>query len=250
MKSHPRLKRTAWLSCLAALCGLLLMASVEAAKPAPPPPPPPPNPAAIYQWRPELGGWLDTQRNLVWGYQLTAVVNGGFSYDGAIATAPNYAIRLATAADDYDVRGTNMLAQADNYQALGDAAYAAGDYELADEYYFQADRRYVRAQEYFDSADIALAAAVNAAQFNNWRIPMKDEAVDASWKGLFSRGATGFNSFDSSPYVGFQQENNVPNWTSTLSGKNVWAYYPVSGSTAAISKSSLIGAIVVRTHVP
>ena len=51
-----------WLfAVVGALVALGGLSELQAGKPASP------NPFLIYEWRPELGGWLDKERNLVWG---------------------------------------------------------------------------------------------------------------------------------------------------------------------------------------
>jgi hypothetical protein len=64
----------------------------------PPPPPPPPLGTEVYEWRPELGGWLDTSTNLIWGYS-PSVLNNGYAapYDFSVNQTANYATLLTSA---------------------------------------------------------------------------------------------------------------------------------------------------------
>ena len=101
----------------------------------------------------------------------------------------------------------------------------------------------------FASADIAYAAAEYADDFTNWRIPTKDEAADACWKGLFV-GSSTFTPWDLSPQVGQQTATNNLYWTSTATGKNVYTFRPASGEVTTSTKTSILYALVVRTHVP
>ena len=56
----------------------------------------PPASTAVYEWRPELGGVLDTSTNLVWGYSLRNSMNQNAGFTGANTYVPaNYAVMLA-----------------------------------------------------------------------------------------------------------------------------------------------------------
>jgi hypothetical protein len=226
---------------------------LPAAKPTPPPPPPPPaNPFEIYEdRRADLGGWLDTERNLIWGYSLVQTRNNNCSYSGAQWFAQNYADQLAAEVDVRLERAAYNQDQGDVNQALGDQALADGDLALADYYYGRADLRYALAEQYAADAVAFDDAAVVADQFTNWRVPTKVEAVDASAKGLFTYGEGGFNSWDPSPATGMQSLP-VMVFTNDLSKnrQNAWAFFPADGGTMLTSVNSSIDCIVVRTHVP
>ncbi len=52
---------------------------------------------ANYQWRPDLGGWLDPATNLVWGYCTISHINWVVDFAGAQDRARNYAQEMASA---------------------------------------------------------------------------------------------------------------------------------------------------------
>lgn len=232
---------------LAVLCCSIL----EAGKPKPPPPPP--DPATIYQWRPELGGWLDTTRNLVWGYNTFPDVLGyGITLNMAIQRAATYpgmlydmGLRLEGDADYYDDLGDRYTVRANEY-------LAAGDLVNAQKYFDQANGAYAQADEKRASIPACVAAGDAASQFNNWRVPTEAEALDAIAKRLFTYGAGGFNGYDHSPYLGLQPDTNNANWTTTLSKNKQQAvvYRPSSGESGYYGVNSQISCIYVRTHVP
>jgi hypothetical protein len=247
---------------VAACCLAIIMAGAcseaLAGKPKPPPPPPPPNPFLIYQWRPDLGGWLDTQTNLVWGYSFqtmlgTSTHSGyGINQSMAVAAAGDYADILYEVADvDLPNAAAETTAHADWQVEQGDIALANGDPELAAEWYEAADANYALAQDDLDSIPLYEAAADVADQFN-WRLPTKVESQRAQTNGLFTYGPTGFDSYDGSPRIDFQMPWNTLCWTSTKTsnGRNAWAYRPLDGTGGNIGVNSQVNAIFVRTHVP
>ena len=248
------------------LCSLATVALVvaisgfvaEAAKPPPPPPPPPPNPADIYEWRPDLGGWLDTDRNLVWGYDIislrgTSTHSGyGISHSLATAMAANYASALFEMAEStLEAAATQTEDHADWQTQQGDIALANGDPELAADWYAAAAANYAKAQADRDSIEPFLDAAAVTGQFT-WRLPTQAEAQSALTNGLFTYGPTGFNGYDGSPYVGAQVPWNTLTWSSTTrkGDREAWAYQPLSGNNGFIGVGSQVNCIFVRTHVP
>lgn len=55
----------------------------------------PPAGTAVYVWRADLGGWLDTSTNLVWGYSATSISGSNYSFNYANTTLrANYATLL------------------------------------------------------------------------------------------------------------------------------------------------------------
>lgn len=115
-------------ACAALLYGAAYGPIVEAGKPAPPPPPPPPLGTEVYEWHPELGGWLDTSRDLIWGYSPSAVDNGyAWPYSFAANIAANYATFLTN--QGYPTEGA-IAAQYTNWRlptlAECQDAYAKG----------------------------------------------------------------------------------------------------------------------------
>lgn len=254
----PRFRRVQ----LVAMCCLAIVAEgalsdVYGGKPKNPPPPPP-DPALIYQWRPDLGGWLDTQTNLVWGYSFydmlgTSTGSGyGISQSRAVTAATNYADNFYEMADvQLPAAAAETEAWADSQVQQGDAALAAGDVDLANRWYAAAEANYAKAQADRDSIPLYEAAADVADQFT-WRLPTQQEAQAALANGLFTYGAEGFDSYDASPRIGFTIPNNVLTWSSTLSKANkfAWCYRPLDGSNGNIGVNSTVNAIFVRKQVP
>ncbi len=124
-------------ACAALLYGAAYGPIVEAGKPAPPPPPPPPLGTEVYEWRPELGGWLDTSRNLIWGYSPIAMINGGWcGFDGTVAwttTYPTVLTNLGFAAEgavaaQYTNWRLPTLAECQDAYAKGFFAYGPGEF--------------------------------------------------------------------------------------------------------------------------
>jgi len=228
-------------------CGGL--SELRAGKPAPPPP----NPFAIYEWRPDLGGWLDTQRNLVWGYDLGPVLDWQFNAVEAAQAAATYPTQLADGAAHFDQRSADDSAKADSFKAKGDAALAAGDQVNADKYYATMTHYSERAEDEAAAANELEASAAVASQYSGWRVPTKDEAQDASSKGFFTYGTGGFNGFDDSPLPDFQPfQPNFAVWTSTRkTGTTNWAFFPIEKTFRDYSTTrGYLYVIVVRTHTP
>ncbi len=141
----------------------------------------------------------------------------GISQKSATDNAAKYAAILSQQAT---TGLPNAAAQTDFFAdwqvAQGDAALAAGDVELALRWYAAADRNYAKAQDDRDSIPLFIEAATVAGQYT-WRLPTQTEAETAIANRLFTYGDGGFNGYDGSPYVGFQEPWNSLCWTSTLS---------------------------------
>lgn len=191
---------------------------------------------AVYVWRADLGGWLDTSRNLVWGYSLTDSINSTYQYSSAQSAAAQYPVLLAGQADyllgraEYCEMRAAELAETDPARSQAYAALAV---------------------TYGQDADAFFNAALNAGQFSNWRTPTLSEFQNAWSKGLFSRGANGFN-LDMSPAVGYQAGYGGPHWTSDPANKKKQApSFSISdGRSSLVSVTSVLRALVVRTHTP
>jgi len=238
-------RRVLLMSCLIlVLEGICPRAGLVAGKPVPPPPPPPPvDPTLIYEHRPDLGGWLDTSRNLLWGtYSVTVCTGGAEHYDDCAALAADYSGTLTFGAAQYD-------ALSSQYQAFGDQ-YAVSNPTLAAKYYGYA-------QDYAAAADELLAnsqAASVVEGANRWRMPSKDEFVDAYNKGMFTYGDGGLNAFDTSPVPGIQpQVAHSLYWTTTpdKGNRSQWAYDPPAGlSQSVLTSGSYLFALAVRNYTP
>ncbi|MGN6547738.1 MAG: hypothetical protein ACTHK7_22000, partial [Aureliella sp.] len=166
--------------------------------------PPETNGNANYEWRPDLGGWLDRQSKLVWGYHVTSCANRPYTYSNAQNAASSYPAVLAAEVD----------------RCLNDAAIYDAEvlkYQETDPARAQLSADW--AQYYRDSADAFALAAEDASQFSNWRMPTLREFQTAWSRGLFSRGTLGFN-MDMSPAPGYDQGYMQSNWTSDPLSKN------------------------------
>ncbi len=198
-----------------------------------------------------MGGWLDTTRNLVLGYNCQPI-EGPKNLYGAKVFAANYDTALTNYAINY-LPGQADLNEmhADWQMEQGYLYLAAGDEEYAEEWFAAADRNYALAQLQRDSVAPTLAAAEVASQFT-WRVPTQDEAVDAMWKGLFTYGEGGLNGYDQDPLLGLQTVYPQSHFTTTLSTnkQKAFVYNPVNGVTGFVTVTSGFYCIVVRTHVP
>lgn len=222
----PRLRR-AQLKAMFCVAIVTAVAVSDAfgGKPQPPPPspPPPPHPADVYEWRPDLGGMLDTSTNLVWGYEFRALTGG---------TAPyNY-----LASQNYPMR---MLETADAFYDEADYYYSIGDTELGDHY------------------TQAAFACEDAASYTNWRFPTKSEAQDALWKSLFRYDIEGYSGYYSTPLgPGLAYDGWAPCWTSTPGKparggfRTYWTYTPINGDMGEGPDGYSLDVIWVRTHTP
>lgn len=67
----------------------------------------PPASASVYVWRADLGGWLDTSTNLVWGYSSMGISNTPVTSPQAETFAANYATTLRNSGyvNEADVAG-------------------------------------------------------------------------------------------------------------------------------------------------
>lgn len=248
------------LSGLAVLCAIGFHSEVHGGKKTPPPPPPPPpaDPFLIYELRPDLGGVLDKNTNLVWGYNFYDIVatsaHSGYGINQQFATgyAANYAALLYDqAVGDLPDAAAETEAFADWQTEQGDIALASGDVDLANRWYAAANTHYENAQADRDSIPLYLDAAATASQFE-WRLPTQQEATTAINNGLFTYGQGGFNGYDGSPYVGGQVPWNSFCWSSTFSKskREAWAYCPLDGSNGLITVTSQVNCVFVRKHVP
>ncbi|HVJ84218.1 MAG TPA: hypothetical protein VM452_01170 [Caulifigura sp.] len=214
--------------------------SLQAAKPAPPQPPPPPlpPPSVTYVWDEAKGGWYDAGRKLVWGYAPPTYTGSLTSFPYATNQAANYAQVLLQ-------ESANLLVDGDYYMQLSIDWYADGDALRGAYYYNRAVQAWADSPLFADAAEIA-------AQHGNWRLPTKDEAVDAVAKGLFTYGPNGFDSYDCSPAAGLQPLGSSRlNWTSTTGKKNgiqcAWAFAADGGLILAGQSGSAIEYLVVRS---
>lgn len=199
--------------------------------------PPETNGNANYEWRPDLGGWLDRQAKLVWGYGMTESLGSNYSYAGAQNACPNYPTQLAGQVQRFVDLAAYYDAQTQFYQE-SDPARSQHYAELA-----QWNR---------DTASAYQRAAADAAQYTNWRAPTLGEFQTAWGRGLFSRGSLNFN-MDMSPAEGYDAGYQNLNWTSNPVSKNkktAVAFSLGNGGSGSISVTSSINAQVVRTYIP
>jgi hypothetical protein len=215
------------------------------------PQPTPPDPFEIYEWREDLGGWLDTTRNLVWGYDSGGILGYGITYNNAQNFVQNYAATMASTA----IQRQN---QADESYAQAAYLYSIGHLEGAQFHEQQGDL-------YASQAAGLTAAATIASQYTNWRLPSLQEALDAVNKGLFTYSNDqyvdadfdGYNSVPQVPPSGLSY-GNIPVWSNDVGGnKNkikgrdtAWVYLPITGDPGVVTQTSQIPAIVVRTYIP
>jgi len=246
----PRFLRL--MSCLVPILGVFVLSLAHAGKPTPPPPPPPPDPATIYEWKPELGGWLDKSRNLIWGYTPTSFEGTNASYQWAVDTVKtNYATMLLNTAVNMQAHAQYCLDRSEIEFDLAEEAAAIEDWE-GEAYHLNRAYGYLalRDRDLANIPEFQYAGAV-ASQYTNWRLPTKDEASDALNKGLFRYGPGGLNGYDCSPAVGNQE--TYRNWftlTSTLKGTSVWVFLPDEETMTTVSKTQWCDFIPVRTYTP
>jgi hypothetical protein len=201
---------------------------------------------AVYEYHPELGGWLDTERGVIWGYSLSQSASwAGGTRSGAERAAAAYPDAL------FD-RSEWLAQEALRLQSLADS-YAESDPALSQRY---ADAAAI------NEADAAayVEAATAADQFSNWRLPSLAEFQDAYNKGLFSIGEGGFN-MDATPAVGYQENYGRQQWTSEpvkkIKGKLCGAAFDITyGTTSWLqaddgrTNGAILRFMVVRTYVP
>jgi hypothetical protein len=235
----------------ACLALVLVQSALIAGKPAPPPPPPPPNPFLIYEWRPDLGGWLDKERNLIWGYSMNQISGSSYSYDYALGEVADYAGVLADGALDFDAKSALYDSRGDEYLAKGDAE---PDPVLKQQYYDRAQGYYDLSEDYGIAADELILSAEVASHYSNWRLPTKDEFTDAFKKRFFAYGETELNAWDTSPLPGLQMQTTYYlYWTSTADkgGRYQWSVDPPTGTLQSVLKErSYIFAVPVRNYTP
>lgn len=201
---------------------------------------------AVYEYHPELGGWLDTERGVIWGYSLSQSAGwSGATRSAAERNAAAYADVLFERADYWHQEALRLQGVADSY--------AETDPVLSQKYADAAAARELDAQGFEE-------AAIAADQFSNWRLPSVAEFEDAYDKGLFSIGEGGFN-MDASPAFGYQENAGGWNWTSEpvkkIKGKlNGVAFDITYGTTSWLpaddgrSYGALLRFMVIRTYVP
>lgn len=195
---------------------------------------------AVYEYRPDLGGWLDTERGVVWGYSLSDSLNASITRDAAVNFSAGTYPDLLFAKADFFVQQAEYWWSLSAFYAESDPARSQRDAEIA-------------AQCEGDAAAFEEAATV-ADQFTNWRAPSLAEFQDAYNKGLFSRGEDGFN-MDMSPAVGYQEGYGGNNWTSEptkkIKGKENGLQFNIDdGTTRWMSPNGANRAIVTRTYMP
>lgn len=201
---------------------------------------------AVYEYRPDLGGWLDTERGVIWGYSLTQSAGwAGATRSAAARDAAAYPDVLFDEADYWHQEALRLQGQAD--------FYAETDPARSQLYAEAAAARELDAQG-FDEA------AVAADQFSNWRLPSVAEFQRAFDKGLFTTGESGFN-MDASPAFGYQENYGREQWTSEptkkIKGKLSGAAFDITfGTTSWLpaddrgSYGAILRVMVVRTYVP
>jgi hypothetical protein len=200
----------------------------------------------VYEYRPDLGGWLDTERGVIWGYSVTQ--SAGWA--GGTRSA---AERDAAAYPDVLFSEYEWLAlESQRLQDVADS-YAQTDPARSQVYAEAAARAGADAAAYLDAASAA-------DQFSNWRLPSLAEFQDAYNKGLFSTGEGGFN-MDATPAVGYQEIAGDDHWTSEpvkkIKGKLSGAAFDITDGTTSWlpandgrSYGALLAFMVVRTYVP
>jgi hypothetical protein len=194
---------------------------------------------AVYEYRPDLGGWLDTARGVVWGYSMSDSTGYSFTRNGAISSAAAYPDLLFSQADLLLSEAQHAQQQADFY-AVTDPPRSQAYADLAAQY--EAD-----AAAFED-------AATAADQFSNWRLPTLAEFQAASQAGLFTRGANGFN-LDMSPAVGYQAGYGGDNWTSQptkkVKGKDTGLLFDIDdGGSTWMTTGTPARALIIRTYLP
>jgi hypothetical protein len=196
--------------------------------------PPETNGNANFDWRPDLGGWLDKSANLVWGYQPTTFTTAVYNWDFARNVARNYPQVLAdTSAERFnESQYYASLAEAEP-DPLWKAAFASWSDEA-----------------YRDFVALA-AAAADASKYTNWRMPSLAEYRNAYSRGLFTQGPTGFN-MDFGPQDGYQPGLRAMQWTTDLlkSKKSAWVYGVNDDGQLAIGLNSGVTHLVIRNHTP
>lgn len=204
----------------------------------------------VFEYRPELGGVLDTSTNVVWGYSHIGVANRWATYAGAMNANEWYAPTFFEIADDNEEWAAYHYAKA---QTLWDT-----DPVLAQRNFDYAER--------LSGTLVPLREAGTVANgYNNWRPPTLAESRDAVAKGLFTQGEGGLNLWTFGP-VDMVPGNELPfprgliypeaaRWSSDAETKGkyqdrAWVYEPLDGSARRIGKGSAADVIVVRTHTP
>lgn len=201
---------------------------------------------AVYEYRPDLGGWLDTERGVIWGYSMSQSGGyAGYTRSAAERDAPAYPDVLFARAEWY-------VQEAQRRYDLA-AFYAETDPALSQRYAELAAQDELDAAAYED-------AATAADQFSNWRLPSVAEFQDAYDKGLFSNGEDGFN-MDATPAVGYQANYGRNHWTAeptkNIKGKLNGLCFDITVGTSKWTLAdngktygAILPVMVVRTYVP
>jgi hypothetical protein len=190
-----------------------------------------------FESRPELGGVLDTETNIVWGYSMGAIEDiWNYSYTASLNVPGRYPACFATAADYHQEYGEYCLDQ-----AVLDPA--------------RADQWEALAAEHLAMVDPLNEAGNFATQYSDWRLPTVEEAREAIAKGIFTAGEGGLNLWTQHPAdaTPTPPRGGVLYWTSTYGGKRygndtAFAYSAQDGG--AVRTPGFCVPILVRTHTP
>lgn len=192
---------------------------------------------AAFQDQPSLGGVLDTETNIVWGYSMAAVEDiWNYSYASNANTPGRYPATFEAAATYHEDYAQYCLDQ-----AATDPDRAHLWEELAAEHAAKV-------------GPLRLAGSY-AVQFDDWRLPTVEEARAAIAKGIFT-GPDGLNLWKQHPADAVCGPPRTPPWywTSTYGGKarggfdTAWTFNAVDGS--ARTTTGFAAPIMVRTHTP
>jgi hypothetical protein len=173
-------------------------------------PPPPPLGPEVYEWREDLGGWLDTSRNLVWGYDQLGIGGYGITYAQAQQRAQNYAAYLQELAD---------ASQSVHLQAAADVAALYDNWR-------------VPTREECTDATAKGLFTYGDGGFNGY--------------SSFPGEPPGLAYGDTNRWT---NDLGKPN-EKLYGQATAWAWHPMGGGTGLATLNSLIGVIWVRTHVP
>lgn len=188
-----------------------------------------------FEDRPDLGGVLDSETNVVWGYSYYAITTAGATYGGSLSASDRYPACFAERAayhqgwgEYYQNRALEEPDQAELYEAV--------------------------AAEEFRTAQALVDAGAIATQYDNWRLPTLAEARSAIAKGLFTYGDEGLNMWTTHPAnLEATSPQNGLHWTADYAGKRKgndtgWAYSALDGS--AVRTTGVCLEIMVRTNQP
>jgi hypothetical protein len=138
---------------------------------------------AAFESRPELGGVLDTETNIVWGYSMGAIEDiWSYSYTASLNVPGRYPSCFDAKADDAQAYGEYCLQQA----AIEPDPTRVPLWEA------EAAKSFAIVQPLRDAGEIA-------QQYDNWRLPTVEEAREAIAKGIFTAGSGGLNLWTQHP---------------------------------------------------